>query len=65
MGFRTFIMPKETVEDVDPAAFRRTARFVGVATLREAIEKAFPDLYGRVQIVVGNSGFRWQRALPW
>ena len=58
MGFRTFIMPKGNLEDVDPAAFPADCRFVGVATLREAIEKLFPDLYGRVQIVVGNSGFQ-------
>lgn len=41
MGFRTFIMPKGNLEDVDPGAFPKDCRFVGVATLREAIEKAF------------------------
>ena len=40
MGFNTFILPKGNLEDVETSQFP-DCRFLGVATLREAIEKAF------------------------
>ena len=40
MGFNTFILPKGNLEDIETDKFP-DCHFVGVATLREAIEKAF------------------------
>lgn len=40
MGFTTFILPKGNLEDIEQDKFP-TCRFYGVATLRQAIEKAF------------------------
>ena len=40
MGFNTFILPKGNLEDIETEKFP-DCRFCGVATLREAIEKAF------------------------
>lgn len=40
MGFNTFILPKGNLEDIETDQFP-DCHFVGVATLREAIEKAF------------------------
>ena len=40
MGFNTFILPKGNLEDIEKDKFP-DCHFLGVATLREAIEKAF------------------------
>ena len=40
MGFNTFILPKGNLEDIETDQFP-DCHFLGVATLREAIEKAF------------------------
>ena len=40
MGFNTFILPKGNLEDIETDKFP-DCHFLGVATLREAIEKAF------------------------
>ena len=40
MGFNAFILPKGNLEDIETDKFP-DCHFLGVATLREAIEKAF------------------------